>query len=608
MNRINTAGLILAVFYLYHKVMKVSLNMKNVKNNKNVNFKLNVKRTWKYIKEARLNLIGYGLVSVIEAIISAIIPLLAAKVILNITNGIINELILSAIIVFFIDLLLYAMVYFKGFFYQKIYQKTLISIQKSLTKEILNLEVQEIDKNSSGLFIDRLNKDTQDIAGLFMEYAYWLSYIITNVGVLVTIFILNKCLFIYAIITSVLIYFINKKSLAKQYEVQKKLKVIQENKTGLTSEIVHGIRDIKILNASNSVLKQAYSKIEESTNEQVHIMNIRRLYSYVENNVRALTDLGLILVGCLLYNKSLLSIPNFIIIYNYQTKVKNLLIGIVKIAEYNKKFNMAANRIYEIIESDKFSKEQFGNISLKKLNGSIKFDNVFFGYNQDKVLNNMNFVINPNEKVAFVGKSGAGKSTIFNLITNLYKATSGKILLDDVNINDLDCNTIRNNMSIITQNPYVFNFSIKDNLLLAKEDANLEEIRSACKLACIDDYIMSLPDKYETLVGENGIILSGGQKQRLAIARALLMHTEIILFDEATSALDNETQSKIQESIDNLTGEYTILIIAHRLSTVIDADKIFVVNDGKIIDYGTHQELLKKCDYYKKLYDKDLHK
>lgn len=588
--------------------MKVSLNMKNVKNNKNVNFKLNVKRTWKYIKEARLNLIGYGLVSIVEAIISTIMPLLAAKVILNITNGIINELILSAIIVFFIDLLLYAMVYFKGFFYQKIYQKTLISIQKSLTKEILNLEVQEIDKNSSGLFIDRLNKDTQDIAGLFMEYAYWLSYIITNVGVLVTIFVLNKYLFIYAIITSVLIYFINKKSLAKQYEVQKKLKVIQENKTGLTSEIVRGIRDIKILNASNSVLKQAYNKIEESTNEQVNIMNIRRLYSYVENNVRAITDLGLILVGCLLYNKSLLSIPNFIIIYNYQAKVKNLLIGIVKIAEYNKKFNMAANRIYEIIESDKFSKEQFGNISLKKLNGYIKFDNVFFGYNQDKVLNNMSFVINPNEKVAFVGKSGAGKSTIFNLITHLYKATSGKILLDDVNINDLDCNTIRNNMSIITQNPYVFNFSIKDNLLLAKEDANLEEIRSACKLACIDDYIMSLPDKYETLVGENGIILSGGQKQRLAIARALLMHTEIILFDEATSALDNETQSKIQESIDNLTGEYTILIIAHRLSTVIDADKIFVVNDGKIIDYGTHQELLKKCDYYKKLYDKDLHK
>ena len=583
--------------------MKVSLSMEK---NKSDNFKLNVKRTWKYIKKARLNLIGYGLVSIIEAIISTIIPLLAAKVILNITNGIINELILSAITVFFIDLLLYAMVYFKGFFYQKIYQKTLISIQKSLTKEILNLEVQEIDKNSSGLFIDRLNKDTQDMAGLFMEYAYWLSYIITNVGVLVTIFILNKYLFMYAVITSLIVYFINKKSLAKQYEIQRKLKTIQENKTGLTSELVRGIRDIKILNASNSVLKQAYTKIEESTNEQVHIMNIRRLYSYIESNVRAITDLGLILVGCLLYNKSLLSIPNFVIIYNYQAKVKNLLIGIVKIAEYNKKFNIAANRVYEVIEDDKFTKEQFGNIKKDKLDGSIKFVDVSFSYDTEEILKKMNFTIKPNEKIAFVGKSGAGKSTIFNLITHLYQVSSGKVLLDDININDLDCNTIRNNMSIITQNPYIFNFSIKDNLLLAKEDATLKEIRKACKLACIDDYIMSLPDKYDTPLGENGIILSGGQKQRIAIARALLMQTEIILFDEATSALDNETQEHIQKAIDNLKGEYTILIIAHRLSTVIDADKIFVIDDGKIIDSGTHQELLKKCKFYKNLYSKDL--
>ena len=572
----------------------------------NDNFKLNVKRTWKYIKEAKLNLIGYGIVSIIEAIISAIIPLLAAKVILNITNGIINQLILSAIVVFIIELILYVMIYFKGFFYQKIYQKTLIAIQKSLTKEILNLEVQEIDKNSSGLFINRLNKDTQDIAGLFMEYAYWLSYIITNVGVLVTIFILNKYLFIYAVITSLIVYFINRKSLAKQYEVQRKLKTIEENKTGLTSELVRGIRDIKILNANRSILKQAYNKIEDATNEQVHIMNIRRLYNYIESNIRALTDLGLILVGCLLYNKSLLSIPNFVIIYNYQAKVKNLLVGIVKIAEYNKKFSIAANRVYEVIENDKFAKEQFGNIKKDKLEGSIKFVDVSFSYDTEEILKKMSFTINPNEKIAFVGKSGAGKSTIFNLITHLYQVSSGKVLLDDININDLDCNTIRNNMSIITQNPYIFNFSIKDNLLLAKEDATLKEIRKACKLACIDDYIMSLPDKYDTPLGENGIILSGGQKQRIAIARALLMQTEIILFDEATSALDNETQEQIQKAIDNLKGEYTILIIAHRLSTVIDADKIFVIDDGKIIDSGTHQELLKKCEFYKNLYSKDL--
>ncbi len=163
-------------------------------------------------------------------------------------------------------------------------------------------------------------------------------------------------------------------------------------------------------------------------------------------------------------------------------------------------------------------------------------------------------------------------------------------------------------MSIITQNPYIFNFSIKDNLLLAKDNATMKEIREACKMACIDDYIMSLPEKYDTVVGENGVTLSGGQKQRLAIARALLVKSEIILFDEATSALDNETQRNIKKAINNLNGKYTVLIIAHRLSTIIDSDKIFVVNDGKIIDSGSHKELLDRCEFYKGLYESDLEK
>ena len=224
-----------------------------------------------------------------------------------------------------------------------------------------------------------------------------------------------------------------------------------------------------------------------------------------------------------------------------------------------------------------------------------------------KILNKRNFEINPNERIAFVGKIDAEKTTIFNLITRLYHTTKGKILLDNIDINELSCLTIRDNMSIITQNPYIFNFFIKDNLLLAKSNATMKEIRNACKVACIDDYIMSLPNEYDTMVGENGVILSGGQKQRLAIARTLLMKTEIILFDEATSVLDNETQSKVQKSINNLKGKYTI-IVAHRLSTVINSDKIFVVDNGKIIGSGSHRELLKKCEYYKNLYNKDLEK
>lgn len=579
-----------------------------MRSKENKTFKQNLKKTWIYIKQAKLNLFGYIFVSIIEAIISAVIPLLSAKVILNISNGIIEQLIYSSLTVFLIELILYILFYFKGFFYQKIYQKTLISMQKSLAKEILNLEVEEIDKHTSGLFIDRLNKDTQDISSLFMEYTYWVSYLIANIGVLITVFILNKYMFVYAIITAIISYLITKKSLSKQYEVAKNLKTIQENKTGLISELVRGIRDIKVLNASQTILKQTSNRIEEATIEQVHIMNIKRFFGCMGNEVRALSDLGLIILGCYLYKHSLLTLPTFLIIYNYQSKICNLLNGVAQLSEYNKKFMIASNRVYEVIEDDKFKKEKFGNVEIKKMTGDIKFNNVTFGYSDTDIIKNMSFKIKPNERIAFVGKSGAGKSTIFSLITKLYNTKDGEILLDNVNIKDLTCSSIRDNMSIITQNPYIFNFSIKDNLLLAKEDATMDEIKEACKTACIDDYIMTLPEKYETKVGENGVILSGGQKQRLAIARALLMKTEIILFDEATSALDNETQSKIQEAINNLKGEYTVLIVAHRLSTIIDSDRIFVIDDGKILDSGSHKELLKKCEYYKNLYNKDLEK
>lgn len=571
------------------------------------NFFKNIKKTWVFIRECKFNMISYVVVSIMEAIIGTILPLISAKIILNITDGVMNQLILSALTVLIIELILYVLYYFKAFFYQKIYQKTLINLQVAVARETLKLEVKEIDKSSSGIFIDRLNKDTQDISSMFMEYAYYASYVISNIGVLVAIFILNKYLFGYAIITSICVFLINKKRLNKQYEVQRKLKKIQEKKTGLTGELVRGIRDIKVLNATNTILKQTSNKIIETSNEEIKMLNIRRFYNYLESNLRSMSDFIFIIIGCFLYNNNLLAIPTFVIIYNYQSKIKNLLTGLVYILEYNKKFVLASDRIYEIIENDKFEKEKFGTLNIPKLEGNIKFDNVIFGYDKkNKIINEMSFEINPNQKVAFVGKSGAGKTTIFSLITKLYPINSGKILIDNYNINDLTCDSLRNNMSIITQNPYIFNFSIKENLLLAKEAATMKEIREACKMACIDDFIMSLPNKYETMIGENGVILSGGQKQRLAIARALLMKTEIILFDEATSALDNETQSEIQNAIENLKGEYTILIVAHRLSTVIDCDKIFVVDEGKIIDSGSHKELLKRCEFYRNLYEKDL--
>lgn len=188
----------------------------------------------------------------------------------------------------------------------------------------------------------------------------------------------------------------------------------------------------------------------------------------------------------------------------------------------------------------------------------------------------------------------------------MYEPNKGKILIDDIDIKELDEKSIRNNITIINQNPYIFNMSIKDNLKIVKNNLTDKEMKKVCELACLDDFIESLPNKYDTIIGENGVNLSGGQKQRLAIARALIQKTKIILFDEATSALDNETQSKIQTAIDNLKGEYTILIIAHRLSTIVNCDEIMVLQEDGIIEKGKHSYLLENNKEYKRLYKNDL--
>lgn len=269
---------------------------------------------------------------------------------------------------------------------------------------------------------------------------------------------------------------------------------------------------------------------------------------------------------------------------------------------------MASERVFSIIDGDDYKKEKFGSIHLKKVNGDFEFKNVSFAYDKNKVLRNLNFKINANETVAFVGKTGAGKTTIFSLLCKMYDNYEGEITIDNIDIKKLDKDSIRGNITIISQNPYIFHMSIKENLKLVKSNLTKKEMIEACKAASLHDFIMTLPKKYDTIIGEGGVNLSGGQKQRLAIARALVQKTEIILFDEATSALDNETQMHIQKAIENMKNEYTILIIAHRLSTIINADRILFLDNGKITASGTHKELLKNCPAYKNLYESEITK
>ncbi len=567
----------------------------------------NFKKTWKYAKGAKGYIILFVFISIVESVMSALIPLISAKIILYITDGAMEQLLMTSLVVIITDSIYHFSQYFKDGVFRKIHFKIFTALQLSCARETLKLKINEIDHASSGLFINRLNNDTREISGIFMELGYWFSYLLSNIGILITFAILNKYLFVYALITCIVIFFINKQKLSKIQNIYKMLNELSEQKTGLIGEMIRGIRDVKVLNAEETMLETTSKQIHESAEKEQDVKKVANVYYLIERMVRTFFDFGFLLLGCILYKNNLLVIPTFVILYNYQPRIRNLLTGAVQLLEYMKKFELSANRVYEIIDGKNFQKETFGTEKVKKLSGHIEFKKVNFGYEEEKlVMHNMSFEIEPNQKIAFVGKSGEGKTTIFNLITRLYNHNSGQILLDGIPIEKLDKSSLRDNMSIITQNPYIFNFTVKENLQLAKKNATMKEIREACKVACIDDFIMSLPKKYKTKVGENGVILSGGQKQRIAIARALLMKTKIILFDEATSALDNETQVEIQRAIENLRGDYTILIIAHRLSTVVDSDKICVIHQGKVVESGTHKELQKHSKYYKALYEKDL--
>lgn len=220
-----------------------------------------------------------------------------------------------------------------------------------------------------------------------------------------------------------------------------------------------------------------------------------------------------------------------------------------------------------------------------------------------KALDDVSFSVNEGEFVAIVGSSGSGKSTLFNLLTRIFDPLEGEITIDGVNIQDLTEESLRKHISIIRQEPFVFNRSIKDNFKIINNKITISEIRKYTKMAYLDDYIMSLPKKYDTVLGEGGVNLSGGQKQRLSIARTLSKGSEIILFDEATSALDNTSQEYIKKTIDNLVKNHTVVIVAHRLSTIMDADIIHVVSNGKIVASGRHNELLNSSNIYRELYE-----
>ncbi len=566
-----------------------------------------LKFAWKYAKNQKFKLIKYIIAHLVGTVISIVVPILGARQIITLTNSEFKQLILVCILIFIVENVRNFVHFFARYYGQYIYRETFTKLQTDLGREILKLENSSIDANSSGVFIQRLTNDTSRIADFFNIFSNHITSIITDIGIFVAVFIVNKWAFVFFVIQVTVLYFVEERRVNLYTNKDKEYRKNHENVSGFVGEIVRGIRDIKMLNAENSFINNLRNKVISLNQMRYKMDSVDRNYNLLRGFLRDTFDLLLVFLLVYLIINNELEVASAIIVYNYSGRVVYIVDSVGMLLDKIKDFNLSASRIFAIINSDEFTKENFGTKHLDRVEGNFEFNNVSFEYNDgEKVLNKLSFKVNANETVAFVGKSGAGKSTIFSLLCKMYDVNSGKVLIDGIDIRELDKDTIRGNITIISQNPYIFNVSIRENFKLVKDDLTDEEMFEACKLACLDDFINTLPDKYDTIIGEGGVNLSGGQKQRLAIARALIQKTEIILFDEATSALDNETQKSIQKAINNMQGEYTILIIAHRLSTIIDSDRILFLDNGSIKAEGTHEELLENCKEYKMLYEAEI--
>ena len=566
----------------------------------------NLKLTWQYLKYQKANFIKYVLLNICLIIISVVVPILSANVIIYLTGSLFMQLALVALVILAVEVSRNFVEFFSNKYIQIIYRETFTLIQNDLGKEILTLDNKSLNDHSSGLFIQRITGDTSRIADILYVITRDLASILTDIGIFVAIFIINKIAFIFLFLSSLIVGYFQYTRSTKRNVKDKVLRKSQEKVAGFIGEIIRGAKDIKMLNAEKSFLDSYNSKLIKTNKERYDMQEVNRRYGLLIGSLRDLSDFLLIILLIILISHGNLAIASALIIYNYSGRVTNLVAYIADIIDSSKDFNLSASRIFELKTGEEFKKESFGDKHIKHVNGDFEFKNVKFNYGSNDVLKDVSFKIKANTTTGFVGKSGAGKTTIFSLLCKMYDNYEGLITIDGNDIKTLDKDSIRGNITVISQNPYIFNLSIKENLQLVKEDLTDKDMIKACKMACLDDFINTLPDGYDTIIGEGGVNLSGGQKQRLAIARALVQKTEIILFDEATSALDNETQASIQKAIENMNGIYTILIIAHRLSTIINSDNILFLNNGIIEASGKHNELIKKSKDYKKLYETEI--
>ena len=494
--------------------------------------------------------------------------------------------------------------YFALFFSTLIRNGVIKNLKKNIYEKIITLPLSYFSKNKKGDLISRMSSDVIEVQNSFLSIIeIFIRDPLTIAFTIGAMFVISYKLTLFVIVfipvSGFIISFIGKTLKRKSLLVQRE----QAELTSITEETINGIKIIKSFLAE-SFFKNKFDKTNTNflsfSNKLINRQNIAAPLSEF---------LGILVIGVLLwYGGQLVLIDMelkpaaFItymgLAYGVLTPAKSISKAFYSL----KKGNAAAERVFEIIDSKSEFFDDSNKENLDSFKKCIEFKNVSFKYENATVLNNISLKVNKGEMVAIVGSSGSGKSTLVNLIPRFFDKISGKILIDDIDINNLSRLKIRSLIGIVSQDSILFNTSIKENILLGDSKGNIDEkLSESLSIANADEFINELDDQVDYNVGDNGSNLSGGQKQRVAIARAVYSNSPILILDEATSSLDSKSEKLVQDAIDKLMINKTSIVIAHRLSTIQNANKIIVLDKGEIVEQGNHDQLIKNDSYYKKL-------
>ena len=499
--------------------------------------------------------------------------------------------------------------YFSRLTLIKVSQEIVRKLSAEMTLSVLKSDTHTIESKHSGKYISHFLYDVGIIANMVGTGVLNLMKDSITLVVLVSLmFYQNWKLASFALIMMPLAAFVAKSMGKRLGKVTSESAEVSGKLSTFLSEMIKGSRMIKIYQQEKFEFDRSSKILKLHMQKQIKIAAVIIRATPIMEILTGIMIAGFIYYTGIMVTAGEIQINSF---FSFLTAMMLAYQPIRSLATINMLFYQgaaAAERVFAVIDTEPNIREITGLPDLKVNKGNIEFKNVYFTYpkTEDSAIKNINISIEGGSTAALVGHSGAGKSTIINLLPRFFDAKEGRVHIDGQDVRDVTLSSLRKNVSLVSQDIILFDDTIRANIAYANLNASDEQIKKACSFAAAVDFIEALPQSYETIIGENGIRLSGGQKQRISIARAILKNSPIILLDEATSSLDAESEEKVQNAIINLTRNKTTLVIAHRLSTIVRADKIFVLKQGKIIETGKHNELLKNSIIYKNLYSKQL--